>query len=408
MTKRNKERFPLTIKQCRVIQAVANQRSESDAGTTLNLTQSNISRTITAAEKSLGCKLFYRGWGGSDPTSEGEIIISDCNAIMKEIARVEILLSEDASSDPLLQPYLEWRHLQVLDALVNLGSASAAAEQLEQSQPAISRTIKAVETMVRQPLFIRRRLGMEPRKAARILVSLSNNILPRAMAMGKALETLPNNVTGRLCVGMLPFSSQDIVPHAFGILSNEFPHLRLQAMQAPYQMLVSAIQHREIDCFLGLMRKIPASSDLAEIPLLKAQYKLIARADHPVHQSAQTLADLVNYNWIVAPHGTPIRRYFEQLFDHIGSTPPVQTIEMLTLDSAEQMVLHSNAIALLVYDVKRTDDINPSLKLLDIELPNSNCTVGVTHRKGNDQPTFARFIEILKQIVSKQLSPAKR
>lgn len=157
MTPATTEVYPLTLKQCRVIHAVANNRSETHASDSLNLTQSNISRALKGAEASLGCKLFYRGWGGSDPTSEGEILISLCHNIIKEVRRTEAQLSDGASSEPLLIPYLEWRHLEVIEALVALGSASAAGDKLGLSQPAISRTLKAVETMTRQPLFNRRR-----------------------------------------------------------------------------------------------------------------------------------------------------------------------------------------------------------------------------------------------------------
>lgn len=396
---RSRPPYPLSIKQCRVIQEVANKRSESEACESLNLTQSSVSRTLNAAEKSLGCKLFYRGWGGSDPTSEGEIVITHCLAIMKEIAHAEQSLSRTSSSEPLLKSYLEWRHLQVVDALVNLGSASAAAEKLGQTQPAISRSVKAVENMARQPLFTRRKSGMVANEAANILISLLKNIAPRVLSIASELGSLPGQLTGRLCVGMLPFSSQNIVPKAFGMLSNEFPHLRLQAMQAPHHMLINAIHRREIDCFLGQMRNLPPQSDLIEVPLLDARYTVIARVDHPVHGSAKSLADLVNQNWIVAPHGTPIRAYFEALFGQVGTTPPVQTIEMLTLDSAEHMIMYSNAIALLVYDVNPAVAINPKLKALDIELPNCRCVTGITHRKGDSQPAVAKFIEILKGIV---------
>lgn len=405
MSTSRKDRFPLSLKQCRIIQAVAKGRSESAAADLLNLTQSNVSRTLISAEQSLGHKLFTRGWGGANPTNEGEVLISQCNAILKDITRAEAELAKSSSSPPLLQPYLEWRHLEVVDALATLGSASAAAEKLGQSQPAVSRTLKAVENMVRQPLFTRRRLGMEPLQTARILVSLGMNILPRAIAISKILATMPTGLTGRLSVGMLPFSSQEIVPHAFGILSNEYPHLRLQAMQAPYPMLVSALQHREIDCFLGLIRHLPSSSDLMEVPLLEARYKIVAHKDHPAHDSAKTLADLISYNWIVAPHGTPIRSYFEALFEQIGEIPPVQTTEMLTLDSAEQMLMYSNAVGLQVYDVKRADDINPNLKELNIKLPNPQCIVGVTYLKNNQDPAFDKFLYILKDIVRQRLSP---
>ena len=124
------ERLPISIKQCRVIEEIAKRRSESLACESLNLTQSNVSRTLSMAEKSLSCKIFHRGWGGSNPTTEGEFVISHCNAIMREIRAIETQLKELSGLDALLSAYAEWRHLITVSALVELGSASAAAEHL--------------------------------------------------------------------------------------------------------------------------------------------------------------------------------------------------------------------------------------------------------------------------------------
>lgn len=396
------ERFSVTIKQCRVIEEIAKRRSESLASESLNLTQSNVSRTLSMAEKSLDCKVFHRGWGGSNPTTEGEFVISHCNAIMREIRAVEIQLKLLSGADALLGAYVEWRHLVTVDALVELGSASAAAERLGQSQPAVSRTLSSLENMVRQSLFYRRKQGLEPKEEARILASLYRKIAPHARSILRSLQNMPSSLTGSLHVGMLPFSSQNIVPKAFGALSNEFPYLRLQAMQAPYHMLINALRKNEIDCFLGLTRQLPQTADLVEIPLISAKYRLIARENHPVHEHAHSLKDLANENWIVAPHGTPIRNYFETLFDSIGSTPPVQTIEMLTLNSAEQMILYSNGVALLVYDHGSDDKLPQNIKFVDIDLPNSDCVIGLTHRKGDDEPALQKFISKLQEILAEK------
>lgn len=394
--------FPLSIKQCRIIQAIAHKRSESDASVSLHLTQSSVSRALASAEKTLGCKLFFRGWGGSDLTTEGEIVVSHCNTIIKEISRAEQILSETATRHPVLRPHLEWRHLKILDTVVKLGSASAAANQLNISQPAVSRTLKELENMVRQPLFVRLRLGLEPTETATLLASLNARTSPCVQGIPQALAALPGHLTGRLSVGMLPFSSQDIVPKAFGILSNEHPHLRLQALPAPYHMLSSALRQGEIDCYLGLLRSPSPYAELVEHPLMKARYYLVARADHKIHRRAKDLSDLTNQKWVVARHGTPIRAYFESLFDSIGSKPPVQTLEMLTFDSSEQMIIHSDAVALLFYDQWHLRKLNPSLKIIDIDLPDAQCTIGITLHKERIQPSVTKFIEVLEEIIEKR------
>ncbi|TYL48960.1 LysR substrate-binding domain-containing protein [Marinomonas sp. IMCC 4694] len=398
--------FPLTLKQCRVITEIMKIGTEKDASVSLNLSQPSVSRALSQAESALQIRIFTRGWSGAEPTSEGEVVISSCNTLLQMMADTERHLQQNVSSLLKLKAYAEWRHFMVIDAVVKVGSASVAAQTLGITQPAVSKTLKEIENMVQQPLFLRTRHGLMPQEAAKQLASLYLRISPVAQALRHTLQSLPNELTGRLSVGMLSFSCQDIVPVAFASIFKQHPRIRLQAMQGPYHMLSNALRQGEIDCFLGLMRKGPIHPDLIELPLVRAQYALIARADHPVHRYAKTLSDLTNERWIVARHGTPIRDYFESLFHSIDNKPPIQALEMLTFASSEELVIHSDAIALLFYDDWNIHQLNPRLKQIPIELPNPECTLGITLHRDRQSPLIDTFMDELTLTIEQKLALA--
>lgn len=390
---------PLSLKQCRVISAIMRKGTEKDASAELNLSQSSVSRALSQAEQALNVNIFTRGWSGAEPTAEGEFVISFCNTMLKSINKAEAQLQHAAETGLVLHHYIEWRHLMVVEAVARLGSASLAAQALAISQPAVSKTLKEVENMVRQTLFIRARHGLIAQSAAKVLGSLYLQMLPAAQSLLQALQSQPNELTGRLSVGMLSFSCQDIVPIAFASIFEQHPRIRLQAMQGPYHMLSNALLQGEIDCFLGLLRTRPIHPDLIEIPLLHAQYALIARANHPIHDKANNLNDLTDQRWIVARHGTPIRDYFEKLFHSIDDKPPIQALEMLTFASSEELVIHSDAIALLFYDDWTIHQLNPRLQQIPITLPTPDCTIGITLHKERQTPIIQTFIEELKKTI---------
>lgn len=387
---------PLTLKQCRIISAIMRKGSEQNASVALNLSQSSISRTLAQAEQALNVNIFTRGWSGAELTADGEVVISCCNTLLNAINEVAEQLQPNAGTALTLKNHLEWRHLMVVEAVSRLGSASVAAEVLGITQPAVSKTLKELENMVRQPLFERIRHGLVPQAAAKALAALYLRTLPVVQSLDQALQSRPDELTGRLSVGMLSFSCQDIVPIAFASIFKQHPRIRLQAMQGPYHMLANALLQGEIDCFLGLLRTGPIHPDLIEIPLLHAQYALIARADHPIHQKAKSLKDLTDERWIVARHGTPIREYFERLFHSIDNKPPIQALEMLTFASSEELVIHSDAIALLFYDDWNIQQLNPRLKQVPIELPTPDCTIGITLHKQHQTPIIEKFIHELR------------
>lgn len=396
--------FPLSLKQCRVITEIMKKGTEKDASVSLNLSQSSVSRALSQAEQALQMSVFTRGWSGAEPTAKGEVVISSCNNLLQAIADTERHLQENTTALLKLRAYVEWRHLVTIETVVRVGSASLAAQTLGMTQPAVSKTLKEIENMVQQPLFSRARHGLIPNTAAKQLASLWLRSSPIAQSFQQTLQSLPNELTGRLSVGMLSFSCQDIVPIAFAAIFKKHSGIRLQAMQGPYHMLANALRQGEIDCFLGLMRKGPIHPELIELPLLDIQYALIARADHPVHDYAKTLNDLTNERWIVARHGTPIRDYFESLFYSIDNKPPIQALEMLTFASSEELVIHSDAIALLFYDDWNIKQLNPRLKQIPIRLPNPECTLGITLHREHQSTLIKVFIEELKLTIKEKLA----
>ena len=108
------------------------------------------------------------------------------------------------------------------------------------------------------------------------------------------------------------------------------------------------------------------------------------------------LKDLVHENWVVAPHGTPTRRYFEELLIAQGLTPPAQTCEIVTFFLAEQMIIHSDAIALLTYSPERLKTLQNGLKVLPVDLPHNARPIGLTYRRGQPLNAAQRtFLNIL-------------
>src|SRR5690625_6229412 len=56
--------------------------------------------------------------------------------------------------------------LRVLAAVIEQGSITAAAEQLQMSQPAVSQSIKRLRKVVRDELFVKQGRGIAPTRVA--------------------------------------------------------------------------------------------------------------------------------------------------------------------------------------------------------------------------------------------------
>jgi DNA-binding transcriptional LysR family regulator len=341
-------------------------------------------------------RLFQRGWTGMEPTSHGEIVIAHCRRMMASIDTAQAAFASNGARVADLSQHLTWDVLRAADAVRVTGSVSAAAEYLQTMQPNISRAIGKISAAIGRPPFRRTRTGMEATDDAAILSDLHSRLLTDVTPLSELLDALSGEVTGRVAVGLLPFSEQDVVVKAFGEILRRHRHVRLQAVTGSYDMLIDGLRRGELDFVLGMLRQPPPFDTLQEMHLYDESFAVVVRAGHRLAKCSPTLDDLAQENWIVAPHGTPTRRYFEEWLINEGGTPPVQTCEIVTFFLAEQMIMHSDAIGLLTYSNQKRNTLQKGLRILPIELRDNVREIGLTFRKRQRltvaQRTFVEFL----------------
>ncbi len=392
--------IPLSARHVRVIRSLSEHRRVSDAADSVALSQPAFSRSLHDAEDRLGVPLFQRGWSGSEPTAMGDIVIAQCRRIAADMESVE--RGPLGNTGPLRLPrLLRWRHLRAVSAVVRSGTASSAAQMLGISQPAISQSLTACQDYVSPVLFHRRQSGLEPTDAARALAALWDRIAAIIGDIPALLEATGDALVGRVSVGMLPFSGQSMVLDAFGQITRDHPLVHLVAVPGGYETLAEAMKRGEIDLILGVLRDPSPLPGFKEEHLYHENYLMIARADHPVHDRNPSIRELAEEQWIVAPHGTPIRAYFDRVFREAGAIPPAQSAEMFSFSNAEQMIVASQSIAMLCYGRSALKLLRPELKPLDITLPGSRVSIGAA-RFGDDPPSaaIAEFLRILREKIA--------
>lgn len=368
----------ISIKQLRAIGAVADNASLIRASRQLAISQSSLSRQVDEAERAFGRTLFQRGWNGMEPTSAGMVVITHARRMLTRIAQCAEMLASGGARTGDLGYHLTWFMLDVLDAVREAGSASAAANSLGISQPTVSRTLAQAGAAIGHPAFRRTASGMAATGSVPILSTLRDDLHGELAAMTAALDALDGQVTGRVAVGLLPFSEQGIVVEAFAVLTRDCPHLQLQAVTGSYTALTEALRRGEIDMILGPLRGSDKAEWVDEQPLLDEHLTLLVRPGHPLAGRPARPPDLVGAAWVVGPHGTPTRRVFEAFFLEHGIAPPVQVCEMVTFPLAEDMIRQSDAIGLLTYSDRQRERLQGRLEVLASDFPPAVRQIGIS------------------------------
>lgn len=87
--------MPIDWDKLRVFHAVADAGSFTHAGDTLNLSQSAVSRQVSALEQSLGTPLFHRHARGLMLTEQGETLYETAHSVFAQLAKVQTQLAEN-------------------------------------------------------------------------------------------------------------------------------------------------------------------------------------------------------------------------------------------------------------------------------------------------------------------------
>ncbi|WP_040644941.1 LysR family transcriptional regulator [Rubellimicrobium thermophilum] len=390
----------LDLREVRAVAEVARARSFKAAAEAMHASQPTLSRLVASAEAKLGVTLFARGWEGADTTQEGDVVARSCGAILAAVDAAEQALPFGGGPRPRLRAGLTSDHLRAIDALIREGSVTLAARRLGRSQPEVSRTLSDFSRRFGLVLFQRAPSGMVALEPARTLARLHGTITFLLAQLPQHLARLEGQVVGRVAVGMLPFSGQDLIMKAFAEMTNRHPNVRLALLPGSYNSLVEALRRREIDRIVGILRQEACPTGLLETRLYDERFAVVARRDHPLQTRAADPRALAATNWIVAPHGTPIRSHFERVFLDLNLTPPTQTCELLTFGSAEQMLVDSHSVAMLTYSDRRLRLLRPELGEVPVPFPRRRAPIGVT-RLASAEPdaATAAFDGILAEIV---------
>ncbi|KGJ06651.1 DNA-binding transcriptional regulator, LysR family [Paracoccus halophilus] len=391
----------LEIREIVAIDSVARARSFKIAADMTHSTQPTLSRLIASAEGKLGVTLFRRGWSGADTTSRGDMAVRLCAAILREIDAAGDKLFADRPSLPALRLNLRNAHLQAVEAVTREGSVTLAAKRLGRSQPELSRTLSDFSKRFGVELFRRNPTGMEPLPPAAILTELSGSISYLMENLRREFSRLDGEVIGRVAIGMLPFSGQDLISRAFARLTNRHPNIRLACIPGSYNGLAEALRRREIDRIIGIMRGADCPHGMEETHLYDERFTVVARQGHPLQGSRATPSELAETQWVIAPHGTPVRAHFESVFAGLGVVPPTQSCEMLSFNAAEQMIIESNSLAMLTYSPHKLRHLRPELCRIDTPFPSDVARIGLTRlRDGATEAALVMFEESLADVVA--------
>ncbi|EDI4378762.1 LysR family transcriptional regulator [Salmonella enterica subsp. enterica serovar Rubislaw] len=292
----------------------------------------------------------------------------------------------------LFSQRIRLRHLHTFVAVAQQGTLGRAAETLNLSQPALSKTLNELEQLTGTRLFERGRLGAQLTVPGEQFLTHAVKVLDALNTAGQALNRKEDASADVVRVGALPTAALGILPAAIGRFHQQQKSTSLQVATMNNTMLLAGLKSGEIDLGIGRMSDPELMGCLNYELLFLESLKLVVRPGHPLLQETITLSRVMEWPVVVSPKGTVPRQNAEALLQSQGCKMPAGCIETLSASLSRQLTVDYDYVWFVPSGAVKEDLRQATLVSLPVPTQSAGEPIGILTRVDIPLSTGAQML----------------
>jgi DNA-binding transcriptional LysR family regulator len=293
------------------------------------------------------------------------------------------------------------RQLRHLLAVVEHGSVSAAAEHVHLSQPALSRSLRALEDELRAPLFDRRERRLVPTPFTQAYLARARRMVFEEAEGARELSLMHAGRAGTLALGMGSALAHSLLGRLILELMAGAPRLKLRTQIDTTDRLLDALRSEALDFFVGDVRVADTDAELQVEPLHACRAGWFARQGHPLQgRRGLPIQAVLGYPLIAPGFIEPAaQRQFMRRYGLKGAMLDRFTLQCADADTVREVLAAADAIVpaieLTMIDALRSG----SVVALDVAPPlEVDLVLGIVQRAGRTLvPAAARAFDVVRR-----------
>ncbi len=256
--------------------------------------------------------------------------------------------------------------LETFYEVMRTGSMSAAARNLNKTQPAVSLTLKGLEQTIGMPLFERANRKLIPVPEAQYLLSEAEDVLGRVARVQRNLESFSDGERGRLQFASMPGLATALVPAFMAAYTRDKPQIQVRLLTRSSAQLKELVSSQRVDigtgdyvpddeksartftrmisgrCFVAVHR----SNQLASLKKITPQQLCDQRLSTllPEHGFTKNLMRCFEREATHSPRVLHTSQTMLPLLQFVGSAQSTAVVDPLTLSSIRLLKLFSDDI----------------------------------------------------------------
>jgi len=252
---------------------------------------------------------------------------------------------------------MELRELRYFLAVVDAGSIGKAARRLGLTQPALTRSIRTLESDLGVAIFDRSNGGATLNKFGRALEHRARAMLVQSERAREELKELAGASRGRIVVGTSPsFASVILLPHVLPAFRAARPGLEIVIVEGFLSDSLPLLANGEMDFACNPMADGFAASALTSEILVRCERVVpVTNAANPLAgRDRVTLQELQPGPWAFSRVGENRARVSE-IYKRHGLAAPEAAIIFNTISLAKEAVRHGPFVTMIARSAIRDE-----------------------------------------------------
>lgn len=288
---------------------------------------------------------------------------------------------------------MELRHLRHFVGVVEAGSFSRAAQILNITQPALTRSIHILEHQLRAQLLHRQARGVVPTEMGNLFLRHAKLIINEMHAAREEMAAVLDGARGHVHVGVgSPFANR-VIDTATAQLLRKAPNVTVSVTVGMFEEMADMLHDGGLDFMFSVTPPSPETSDVCFEPLLEVSSVIVASAQHPLAQKKSVaLADLQGSRWVMMDQRQMVA-FLDTFFASEGLSAPTVAVRTNSLELMRSLLQKENLLAIIPSHWIAEDVARGRLKILSAPNTPVQRVAGLVYRKGYKRAAAEMLIE---------------
>ncbi|HEX5513839.1 MAG TPA: LysR family transcriptional regulator [Gammaproteobacteria bacterium] len=237
---------------------------------------------------------------------------------------------------------LEIRHLQLVRAVAEAGTLTAAAQRLCVTQSALSHRLRELEQRLGCAVFLRQGRRMIPTQVGDRLLAAARGVLDELERARQDLARMTAGELGEIRLSTGCYTAYHWLPRLLPAFQTRYPGVEIRLLPEAMGRLFEALRQRELD--LAIASFIPDDPDIEGQRLFEDETLLLVHPEHPAAgRDSLPLQALATERLII--HGSTRSAY--QSFLQRQGVQPREVTELMLSEAIVEWVAAGLGVTLM-------------------------------------------------------------